>query len=83
MSNTRLGMILLFAILLCIPLWGWGIILALYLIHEYHKIIGCVLLVLLIAGAIVVGGKIYEYKREAEYYNKQRERLEAAWPLKK
>ena len=84
-DSNGFGMALLFVILLCIPLWGWGVILALYLIHEY-KIIGYTLLTLLIIGAfsglIIAGGKIYEYKSEAEYYNKQRERLEASWPLK-
>ena len=65
-----------------IPIWGWLTLIAIWLMNKCKRttlvIIGAI-----IASIIWIGGKeISKYNEEAERYDKQRERLEAAWPLK-
>lgn len=74
-------MVLLFFVLLMIPIWGWAIIIALWLMNSYPRTAITIILIASVSLISVMSYKISAYNDEAEYWNKRRERLEAAWPL--
>lgn len=76
------GLALVGAILLCIPIWGWLIFIVAWLLYKCKR--GALLIIGIILASFIwiMGSKISKHNEEAERYNKQRERLEAAWPLK-
>jgi hypothetical protein len=69
-------------LLLMIPIWGWLILIAIWLINKCKRTTLVIIAAILSSFIWIMGKEISKHNEEAERYNKQRERLEAAWPLK-
>ena len=80
-AQRDFGFALVGAILLLIPIWGWAIFIALMLIGCYPRTAITIITIAFVSLVSVMSYKISALNDEAEYWNKQRERLEATWPL--
>jgi FtsH-binding integral membrane protein len=76
-----LGLGAAISLLFIIPIWIWATIFALWIIGNYPRITIVIIVIATISVISVMSCKISTLNDEAEQYNKQRERLEAAWPL--
>ena len=74
-------MVLLFFVLLMIPIWGWITIIALWLMNRFPRTAITIIVIASVSFIGVMSYKISALNDEAEYWNKRREQLEAAWPL--
>jgi hypothetical protein len=76
-----LGFWVAISLLLVIPIWIWATIIVLWVMCNFPR---TTIAIIAIIFASLIGVTLYKISAlndEAEYWNKQRERLEAAWPL--
>lgn len=70
------------SLLLAIPIWIWATIIALWIMCSFPRATIVIIVIATVSFIWIMGKEISKHNEEAERYNKQRERLEAAWPLK-
>ena len=62
-------------------MWLLVVIIALFLIISYPRTLIAIIVIAFVSLISVMSYKISALNDEAEYWNKQREQLEATWPL--